>query len=109
MLAKGHDGQEGDLGQVNKVFQRLNFCCCNRTVVVHASVDRLLQREKGSKNKEEWKLSVMMAVFLRSCPCWDNTKSFWDHGRVFPVLTSTSEMAYPSQLQLKRAAPCNRK
>lgn len=56
MLAKGHDGQEGDLRQAHKVFLKLNFYCCNGRVVIHASVERLLQKEKGSKNKEQWKL-----------------------------------------------------
>lgn len=109
MLAKGHDGQEGDLRQAHKVFQKLNFYCCNGRVGIHASVERLLQREKGSKNKGQWKLSVVLGVSLTRCRRWDNTKSFLDHGRVFPSLTSTSEMVYPSQLQLKRAAPSNRK
>lgn len=109
MLAKGHDCQERDLRQAHEVFQKLNFYCFSGRVGIHASVERLLQREKESKNKGQWKLSVVLGVSLTRCPCWDNTKSFLDHGRVFPALTSTSEMVYPSQLQLKRAAPSNRK
>lgn len=109
MLAKGHDGQEGDLRQAHKGFLKLNFYCCSGRVVIHTSVERLLQRGKGSKNKEQWKPSVVLGVSLTRCPHWDNTKSFLDHARVFPALTSTSEMVYPSQLQLKRVAPSNRK
>lgn len=48
---------------------------------------RLLQKEKGSKKKEWQKLAVVLGVSPRSCPCWDNTKLFLDHGRVFPALT----------------------
>lgn len=98
-----------DLRQAHEVFQKLNFYCFSGRVGIHASVERLLQREKESKNKGQWKLSVVLGVSLTRCPRWDNTKSILDHGRVFPALTSTSEMVYSSQLQLKRAAPSNRK
>lgn len=32
---------------------------------------RLLQKEKGSKNKEQQKLSVVFSISPRSCPRWD--------------------------------------
>lgn len=92
VFAKGRDGQEGDVGQAHKVqvWSWIEFLLLQQgRVVIHASEEKAEGERKQQRGTAEAVCGV--GVSSRSCPCWNNTKSFLDHGRVFPALTSTSE------------------
>lgn len=44
---------------------------------------------RSKKNDKAKAVCGAESISPRSCPCWNNTKLFLDHGRVFPALTST--------------------
>lgn len=82
-----------------KFFRSWAFTAATGRVVIHASVEKAVAGGERKQEKEQQKLFVVLGV-SPSRPHWDYTEPFLDHGRVFPALTSTSEMVYSFQLQV---------
>lgn len=92
-----------------KLFRSWVFTVATREVVIHANVKKAVAEGKRKQEQEIAEAACAAGCFPEKLSLLGEYGFIPGSWQVFPALTSTSEMVYPFQPQVKRTVPSNRK